>query len=242
VKPRRRTLLLGAAALGLAACAVALWIPESYWGAAWTLVLDGWDLLRGHPVILYFLIVLLPAAPIPLSPFLVLGGIVYGESMGEVPGAALAASAVGLNILWCYFLTVGPLHRLVARILGSFGYSVPTIPREDFLKFSLLVRVTPVFPLCVQNYILGLLKVPFPTYLFASFAVQVPLAFAIALTAGAIIEGNLIIILLAATVLLGLTIGLKWLRKALRKDPDLAEAGRKLDVDPPVVAEKGGGA
>ena len=241
MKPRRTTLLLGAVALGLAAGAVALWIPESYWEAAWTLILDGWNLLRGHPVILYFLIVLLPAAPIPLSPFLVLGGIVYGESMGEIPGAALAASAVGLNITWCYFLTVGPLHRLVSRILGTFGYSVPTIPREDLLKFSFLVRVTPVFPLCVQNYILGLLKVPFHLYLFASFAVQVPLAFAIALTAGAIIEGNLMIILMAATVLLGLTIGLKWLRKALRKDPDLAEASREMDVDP-VVAGKGGGA
>ena len=192
---------------------------------------DLWSQLGDHPVLLYSLIVVLPAFPIPQTPFLILAGMVFSEALGEGFGAAVAASAVALNILWSYFLTVGPLHSLAEKILARFEYSVPKIPPEDHLKFSFLVRVTPVFPLCVQNYLLGLLKVPLAKYLLASWTTQVPLAFAVALTAGAILEGNLAVVLVAVAVLLFLVIGLKWVRRRLRKDPELEGLDEEMGVE-----------
>jgi len=208
-----------------------LWLPDSVVENGVRLVTGVWERLGDHPFLLYVLMVVLPAFAVPQSPFLVLAGMVYAETFGEGLGAAIAASAVGLNIVVSYFLTVGPLHFFVEKVLSKFGYRVPQIPAEDQLKFSFLVRVTPVFPLCVQNYILGLLKVPLGRYLLASWTTQVPLAFAIALTAGAILEGSLIYILIAVAVLLFLVIGLKWLRKRLQKDPEMRRADEQLGVD-----------
>tara|TARA_R100000027_G_scaffold18279_2_gene13177 strand:+ start:42661 stop:43365 length:705 start_codon:yes stop_codon:yes gene_type:complete len=217
-------------------CAGVLLIPDRWLDDAWQLMTVGWDRLGEHPFLLYALIVILPAFPIPQTPFLILAGMVYSESLGEGFGAAVAASAVALNILWSYFLTVGPLHHLAEKILSRFGYSVPKIPSEDHLKFSFLIRVTPVLPICVQNYLLGLLKVPLHKYLLASWTTQVPLAFAVALTAGAILEGNLVLVLLAVGVLLGLAFALKWLRRRLRKDPHLKGVDEQVGVEEPVSA------
>jgi len=220
LRSRLRLLLLVALTLVLAVVTILLWLPESLYERVWSLGRALWDGLSDYPVLLYFMIAILPAVPIPQSPFLVLAGLIYAEILGEVPGALVAASAVGLNIFWCYFLTVGPLHRLAEGVLSRFGYSVPKIPPEDHLKFSFLIRVTPVLP---QNYILGLLKVPLHKYLLASWTTQVPLAFAIALTAGAILEGNVMIAVLAIFVLLLLSFGLKWLRRHLRRNSKLKD-------------------
>lgn len=227
----RRTILLAGLALALAVAAVVLRSPPELWQEGADFLLDLWSRLEAHPVLLYFLMVVLPAFMVPQSPFLVLAGIVYAEPFGETGGAALAASAVALNILWTYFLTVGPLHRVVSRFLARFGYRIPALPPADLLKFSFLVRVTPVLPLCVQNYTLGLMRVPLAHYLLASWTTQVPIAFAIALTAGAVLEGNLVAILFAAAVLLFLLLGLKWLRRRLRRDRAMAEVSDELAAE-----------
>jgi uncharacterized membrane protein YdjX (TVP38/TMEM64 family) len=228
-----RAAILSAIALVLLLAVVLLWLPDSVFDEALRIGKDLWSRLGDHPVLLYSLIVILPAFPIPQTPFLILAGMVYSESMGQGFGAAVAASAVGLNILWSYFLTVGPLHSIAEKILSRFGYSVPKIPAEDYLKFSYLVRVTPVFPLCVQNYLLGLLKVPLHLYLLASWTTQVPLAFAVAFTAGAILDGNLAVVLVAIGVLLFLVIGLKWVRRKLRKDPEFEGLDEQMGVEDP---------
>jgi len=216
---------------GLGLLAGYLWLPEPVIDRAVQGGRELWDQLGEHPLLLYACLAILPAFLVPQTPFLILAGMVFTESLGEGFGAAAAASAVGLNILWSYFLTVGPLHSLAQKILSQFGYAVPKIPAEDHLKFSFLVRVTPVLPLCVQNYVLGLLKVPLHLYLLASWSTQVPLAFAVALTAGAILEGSFVYILVAVAVLLLLVIGLKWVRKRLRKDPGLEDVDRELGIE-----------
>lgn len=231
MKIPRRTLALAAAAVFFGLIALLLYLPDPVLNEGRSLLEDFWGRLRDYPVLLYFLIVILPAFPIPQSPFVVLAGIVFAEFFGETLGAAVAASAVGLNILWTYFLTVGPLHSIVSRILARFGYRIPRLPPEDMLKFSFLIRVTPVLPMCVQNYTLGLLHVPLRKYLLASWTTQVPLAFAIALTAGAVLEGRLGAIVLAGMVLLVLGIGLRWLRKRLRSDQNMAAISDELAAE-----------
>lgn len=234
MKVRRSTVVLGAVALFLFGATLVLWSSDGLVADSVAFARRLWEDLARYPFLLYAAIVVLPALPIPQSPFLVLAGLVYAESFGGGPGAALAASAVALNILWTYFLTAGPLRRLAQRILGAFGYRLPVLPREDRLKFAFLVRVTPVLPLCVQNYTLGVLRIPLHLYLLASWTTQVPLAFAIALTAGAILEGNLALVLFAVAAFLFLALGLKWLRRRLRKDPELEKAsGDLVASDPP---------
>ncbi|MEM0965298.1 MAG: VTT domain-containing protein [Verrucomicrobiota bacterium] len=226
-----RTAALLAAALVCAIGLVLLLLPSAAVDGALTVLEDLSDKLGEHPVILYGAMVVLPAFFVPQSPMLVLAGLVYAEPMGEVMGALVASSAVALNILWCYFLTVGPLHRVANFFLSKFGFSLPKIPSQDHLKFSFLVRVTPVLPLCIQNYTLGLLRVPLRYYLIASWTTQVPIAFGIAFTAGAILEGNFVIILIAVFVLLLFLFGVKWLRRKLQTDPDLVEVSKEFAAE-----------
>ncbi len=227
----KRTLALGAAAALLGLVAVVLFLPEELIRDGRSLLGELWTQLRNYPILLYLLIVILPAFFVPQSPFVVLAGIVYAEFFGEIVGAAVAATAVGLNILWTYFLTVGPLHAIVSRLLARFGYRIPRLPPEDMLKFSFLLRVTPVIPMCVQNYTLGLLHVPLRKYLLASWATQLPIAFAIALTAGAILEGKVGFILLAVMILLVLVLGFGLLRKKLRRDANMAAMSDELAAE-----------
>ncbi len=231
MKSGRWTVPLLAVVVALVVVGAFLLLPGVDMAGLRSAVAQVWSFLEGHPVLLYLGMVFLPALPIPQSPMLVLAGIVYAEPCGEIGGAALAASAVALNILWTYFLTVGPLRRVLTAFLSRFGYRLPQLPESDFLKFSFLVRVTPVLPLCVQNYTLGLLRVPLRLYLLASWSTQVPLAFAIALTAGAILEGSLGVILIAVAVLLLLVFVLKAVRRKLRRDQGMAAVSDELAAE-----------
>jgi len=182
-----------------------------------------WVELEGRPVLLYLLIVIVPAFPIPQSPLLVLAGMVFGSRFGVIPGSALAASALGINILWCYFLCSGPLRGVAQWFLQKLGYRLPVLPAGKAMAFSFLIRVTPVIPLSAQNYILGLLNVPLGTYLVASWSTQMPIAFAIALTGGAILEGNVIWIVAAITIFLLVTFLLRQMRSRLRESDMLED-------------------
>jgi len=66
----------------------------------------------------------------------------------------------------------------------------------------------------------------------------VPLAFGIALTAGAILEGKLGAILVAVMVFLLIGIGLKWLRKRLRSDTKMAAMSDELTTETTRISRK----
>lgn len=184
----------------------------------WTWMSWAWAELENRPVLLYALIVVVPAFPIPQSPFVVLAGMVYGSSFGMIAGSALAASALAINIFWCYFLCSGPMRGIAQWFLQKMGYTLPLIPPGKSMAFSFLIRVTPVIPLSAQNYILGLLRVPFGTYLLASWTTQIPIAFAIALTGGAILQGNILWLVAAVTLVALLVLVTRQIRSSLQKN------------------------
>lgn len=108
-----------------------------------------------------------------------------------IPGSALTLAAGMLYGLWRGLAIVS-----VASVLGAavaFGmarlWSAPFIKlRERYrwlealervivdhpLKITLLTRLSPIFPYNVLNYALGLTKMPWSTYLLASWAGMLP--------------------------------------------------------------------
>ncbi len=226
VRPGRRNWL----AVGL------LLLPAGLIMAFLIVEAGGWSGVRGllaqalpwageHPVLLYFLLLITALFPVPQLPVLILAGMVFVQRYGEIPGAALAVSAVALNNVLCYVLVSGPLRAVIFRFLERHGFAREGPLRRHPWKFAFLIRMIPVLPVFAQSYLLSALRIPFPAYLVASWSVRLPLAFTMVLTAGAILKGKTSLFVVTGIVLL-LLWGMKnFLGRRLQQEAE-EEAGR----------------
>jgi len=160
---------------------------------------------NAHPWILFVALVILPGFGFPVSALLVLAGVIWGTSWSS---CAIALLAIALNMIWTHWLAAGPARALVIKWLGHRWERWKNLPRADLVKLACMLRVTPGIPLFVQNYTLGLLKVPLGLYLSVSLPLTGLYAIGFVLTGGAIFEGRAglaisgIGVLIAALVLL----------------------------------------
>jgi uncharacterized membrane protein YdjX (TVP38/TMEM64 family) len=151
--------------LGLCACAAA-------WRAGIGLgeVMRWWDLavdfLRERPLWLLLALVVLPGLPVPTSALLFVAGVVWREN--PVAACAIHLVTMGMNLSWTYWLAAGFGRRTVERFLGMIGITMPEVQGESRLRLVLVLKLTPGIPLFVQNYLCGVLRVPFRLYLLVS--------------------------------------------------------------------------
>lgn len=130
------------------------------------------DWIRGAPLPLFYLgVALIPLAGLPVVPFYLASGAAHGLEVSLV-GVGIA---LFINLSISYFLArwlQGPVGRLLARA----GWKVPQVPEDQYVRFTILVRLTPGAPLMVQNYILGLTGTPFKTYILVSWLSEMLIA------------------------------------------------------------------
>ncbi|HEV8702336.1 MAG TPA: TVP38/TMEM64 family protein [Candidatus Polarisedimenticolia bacterium] len=164
---RRMALLLAlAAALFIAARVLPI--------GAWLASLNGLFTRLGPWGIVLFVLVYALAAVlfVPGSPLTVGAGLVYG--LGPGFAAASAGSTLGAA---CAFLVARYLARdRVERWVGGdprFRAIDEAVGREGW-TIVLLTRLSPVFPFNLLNYLYGLTRVPFHTYLPASWIGMMP--------------------------------------------------------------------
>ena len=195
--------------LACACIAGAVWLARgpdfvsAIWHAKDQLI--GW--CRAYPVVLFVALVLLPGFGFPASALLVLAGATWGSNL---TGCAVALFATFLNMTWTYVVAAGPASKLVARLLGARWDRWRCLGQKDRIRLAVLLRVTPGVPLFVQNYVLGLLAVPFLPYILISVPLNGVFVIGFVLTSGAIFEGRLgmaisgVAVLVAAIVLVHL--------------------------------------
>ena len=119
--------------------------------------------LMDRPWLLFAGLVILPALPVPTSALLFLAGTVWHDRPIVACGICLVALA--LNMTWTYWAAARPGRGLVEKLLAAGKFQVPELPHGNHLRFILLLRLTPGFPLFLQNYLLGFFRVPFGLYL-----------------------------------------------------------------------------
>lgn len=148
-----------------------------------------WVELAGStfPWAIFLAIVILPAFGFPVSLLLVIAGVVWGAS---VPSCLLALLAIGLNIAGSHFATRGLARPILSRILGSRWKQWSELPATGHLRLTVILRVTPGIPLCVQNYLLSLTGVSLGVSLAVALPVTGLYVFGFVLTGGAIFEGR----------------------------------------------------
>ncbi len=125
---------------------------------------------RESPLWLFAALVILPAFPVPASPFMILAGVVFTPKFGLVGAILLTLLAMGINMSWTYWVAANPARGLVNKLLCFLEVELPELSRSNAVKLTLLLRVTPGIPFFLHNLILGFVRVPFRIFLPISLA------------------------------------------------------------------------
>lgn len=148
------------------------------------------EFMLRYPWMIFAALVILPGLPFPTSLLFVLVGIAWRER--PVFACSMTMAAIAVNMTWCYWLAAGFGRNLVVWLLTRFGKKIPELNRDRGLRAILILRLLPGFPLFLQNYILGFLKVPFRVYLPVSVLCNGVLACGVILSSAGIASANLV--------------------------------------------------
>jgi uncharacterized membrane protein YdjX (TVP38/TMEM64 family) len=156
----------------------------------------------------------LPAVGFPVSAFNVVAGPVFGPTMGVAGVIACGSLAIAVNLAGCYWLAAGAMRPLMERLVKRLGYALPELPMGTAWEIILMVRIIPGPPLFLQNYLLGLARVPFGIYLLVSLLVQVAFLTATVTAGDALMRGDWRALAIAGALFVG--VGLVMHRLRLR--------------------------
>jgi len=164
------------------------------------------------PIPFFAAMAVLPIFWTPVSPLLILAGAIY-ETPVAIVGSAVAL-AINMALSW---LLAGKFFRpQFERFVHRFGYSAPELTRGSIFTVAVLLRITPGIPFPLQNYLLGLARMPFLWYMGVSLPLTLILSLSIVIFGDAILKGDTALILLAISLFLALSLGMRFLRARLK--------------------------
>lgn len=168
--------------------------------------------LQAHPSALILSLAILPGLGAPVSPLLILFGVIMGPKYGLPTTCLIGVTAQAICSCWSYFLAAGPLRNFLSRTLLR-KRTLPALTPNNSIKICFMVRMTPGFPYALQNVVLGVLKMPFIPYLIVSIPVQSIYTITFITTGGAFFEGHTGRALSAFLLLIAAVLGLRWIHK-----------------------------
>jgi uncharacterized membrane protein YdjX (TVP38/TMEM64 family) len=216
---RRAWIWLGLGGLAVALSIGSLALPIGEWAGSfqrWLLGLGIWGVAIFAAVFIAATLVLAPDWPLAVA-----AGMVYG--LWAVP-VVLAAAVVAASFAFLVARYVArPRVRAMLATNRKFA-AVDNAVTEEGWKIVILLRLSPLVPFNLQNYLFGITDIPFPHYFAATCAGIIPgttlfvYLGALGNTSGGPLEWVLFGVGLLATV----TVAVLVARKAKGK---LAEAG-----------------
>jgi uncharacterized membrane protein YdjX (TVP38/TMEM64 family) len=208
--PRPSPLLIAAAVVGATVLGL-LAVRFVDLGALKTLLASLITTLRdAGPLVFFSAMALLPAFGMPLMPFALAAGPVFGPVLGTATVIACATLAIAVNITLSYWLAARGLRPVVLLVTTRLGYTLPQLHARNAWQWVLLARLAPGVPFCAQSYLLGLARAPLVPY--AVLSVLIPMGYLSAAILGldALLDGRTrtALIALAALGLLALAVRL----------------------------------
>jgi uncharacterized membrane protein YdjX (TVP38/TMEM64 family) len=125
---------------------------------------------------------------------------------------AICLIAMAKNMSWTYWLAARPGRGLVEKLLSEGKICIPELPHGNHLRFILLLRLTPGFPLFLQNYLLGFFRVPFRLYLPVSLGCSGLIASGMVLSAAGVADGNLKPVITGVVLIAFGVVVVQWLK------------------------------
>ena len=155
--------------LAVALCIGWLALPVGEWAGTsqrWMLGLGIWGVAIFAGVFIVATLVLAPDWPLAVA-----AGMVYG--LWAVP-VVLAAAIVAASLAFLVARYVAR-HRIRAMLATSRKFAaVDNAVTEEGWKIVVLLRLSPLVPFNVQNYLFGITDIPLPHYLAATFVGIIP--------------------------------------------------------------------
>lgn len=171
---------------------------------------EGRAFLETHPWTLILFLATLPGLGFPISPVLVIFGIVFAPRFGMPTTLALAITTQSICTIWTYALASGPLRIRLRKYLKNY-WELPTINDRNTLKLGLALRLTPGVPYALQNIVLGIVGMRLRPYLMVSIPTTCMWTTGFILTGGAIFEGRVGLAITGITILCILIIATRML-------------------------------
>lgn len=182
--------------------------------------------LEARPKTLYLALMTIPVLGFPLSPLLILGGVVYGNTFGTIGSILVTQSAVCLAMFWAYLASAYPCRRLMEDLLKRFEVPLPDLSRKGYRQVIFLIRAAPGLPFAFQNISLGLIKVPLVPYMLISTPVSLCYTTGFVMSGKALLEGNVALLIGALVVLVVVGMGIRHLVKRQGgAPPEIGEPG-----------------
>ena len=208
--PLRMALLLSFAGLALFLLVRSGSLPDSE--SLLASIQSARSYLEKNPVALVLALTILPGLGAPISPLLILFGVVIGPLYGLPVACIIGVAAQSICTAWTYFLSSGPLREFLKKSLLR-NRTLPELTPGNAAKICFMVRIAPGFPYALQNVVLGVLKMRFSTYLLVSIPVQSIYTVGFISSGGAFFEGNTGQAVTAFLILLAAIFALRIIRK-----------------------------
>ncbi len=182
----------------------------------WVATGAGWVTSAG-PGVFFTAMAVLPAVGVPMAPFALAAGPLFGARFGFPALMGMGILAMTVNLTVTYWVARRGLRPVLTRLLEKWGYRIPEVGRDEITDLIVLLRVTPGFPFFVQNYLLGLADAPFLRYLVLSCAIQWPINCGFMLFGDALSQGKGKMILTSVLLIAALIVATHMVRKRLAK-------------------------
>jgi uncharacterized membrane protein YdjX (TVP38/TMEM64 family) len=167
---RRRRWVLALIGLLMVACALALfWVFDGFTSID-ALQVRIASLGAFAPIGFILLYAIASVALIPGGFFDVAGGVLFGPIWGSVLNLAGAALGAAVSFLIARYVAGDWVERRAGTRVQRVIRSVET----DGWQFVAFLRLVPVFPYPVANYLLGLTRIPFLHYMLATVVFMLP--------------------------------------------------------------------
>ncbi len=173
-----------------------------------------WSMLQETPAVVFFgLMAVLPLLPIPLSPFFLIAGSIYGFSFSLTSIAVV----ILVNLSLSYYIATGLFRPLIEKIVARFSYRIPEVYPSEHLKISVVLRITPGMPYFVKNLLNGLVGVPFKLYIMVSWPLEMAWAIAFLILGESLFEGSFGLAVSAVSLIIVLILMTKIIRDRYAK-------------------------
>lgn len=163
----RRSITVWARRAGIAVLVVGLgYVMISIWDRD---ALVSW-MSTVSPVLFFLAMAVLPAIGVPLSPFMIVSGAIFGVWLGLI----VSIAAIAINLCLGYAIAQSKLRPRLESLFERFGYKVPdfTAGGRSAWRFATAIKLTPALPSFAKMYVLAVTAVPFPIYFGVSLGIS----------------------------------------------------------------------
>ncbi|HLS28122.1 MAG TPA: hypothetical protein VK041_05690 [Opitutales bacterium] len=172
---------------------------------------------------------ILPTFGFPVTPFYLLAGATFGI------GVSLIATTLSqaLNLILAYWLSRRYLRGPIEWMIRKTKYRIPEISSENFVKFAVLVRITPGPPNFVKSFILVFARIPFVPYFVVSLPITMGYAVGIIIFGDSVADGQPLQAVGGVLFLVLFMLVIKVIGNAISKRRELREAIEEIVPDEP---------